>query len=139
MLDGAILGKRRFAFAGKEGTFFFGEDPFVTAHLVLVSKKAGEKTFLENKQTCKWDWRIDVKNARTSPARIRIEEPSPQSRDERIKLSIQHDPPPSEQNSATLIWSFDLPPGQKKSILTAISLTAPGDMNLDMGWAGDNR
>jgi uncharacterized protein (TIGR02231 family) len=137
MLDGAILGKRRFDFAGKEGTLFFGEDPFVTAHLVLVSKKTGEKTFLENKQTCKWDWRIDLRNARTSPARIRVEEPYPQSGDERIKLSLQHDPPPSEQNPATLIWSFDLPPGQKKSLLAAIVLTAPGDMNLDLGWCGE--
>jgi len=109
-------------------------DPLVTAHLLLVSKKSGGKTFLENKQTYKWDWRIDVRNTRTSPVRVRIEDPCPQPRDERIKLFLQHEPPPSEQDPATLIWSFDLPAGQKKSILTAISLTAPGDMNLDLGW-----
>jgi len=134
MVDGAILGKRTFSFAGQEGTFFFGVDPLVTAHLLLVSKKSGGKTFLENKQTYKWDWRIDVQNARISPARVRLEDPCPQPRDERIKLSLQHEPPPSEQDPATLIWSFDLPAGQKKSILTTIVLTAPEDMNLDLGW-----
>ncbi|MDI6777513.1 MAG: mucoidy inhibitor MuiA family protein [Syntrophales bacterium] len=134
MVDGAILGKRKFSFAGQEGTFFFGVDPLVTAHLLLVSKKSGEKTFLEDKQTYKWDWRIDVQNARTSPVRVRIEDPCPQARDERIKLSLQHEPPPSEQDPATRTWSFDLPAGQKKSILTTIVLTAPRDMNLDLGW-----
>ena len=134
MVDGAILGKRKFSFAGQEGTLFFGVDPLVSAHLLLVSKKSGEKTFLEDKQTYRWDWRIDIQNTRTSPVRVRIEEPCPQPRDERIKFSLQHEPPPSEQNPSTLIWSFDLPPGQKKPILATINLTAPDDMNLDMGW-----
>jgi len=136
MIDKAILGKRQFSFAGQEGTFFFGVDPLVTAHLFLVSKKSGEKTFLEDKQTYKWEWRIDVQNVRTSPVKVRVEEPCPQPQDERIKLSLQYEPLPSEQNPSTLIWTFDLAPGQKKPILTTINLTAPKDMNLDLdlGW-----
>ncbi|MFA4915898.1 MAG: mucoidy inhibitor MuiA family protein [Syntrophales bacterium] len=134
MIDGAILGNRQFSFTGQEETFFFGVDPLVTAHLVLVSKKSGEKTFLQDKQTYTWEWRIDVQNARTSPVTIRVEEPLPQPQDERIKLSLQHEPSPSEQDSSTLIWNFDLAPGRKKFIITNIKLTAPKDMNLDLGW-----
>jgi uncharacterized protein (TIGR02231 family) len=133
MVDGAILGKRNFAFAGKEGSIFFGEDPFVTAKVDLLTKQSGEKTFLADKQTYKWEWRTEIENKRNSAVKVRIEESLPQIRDERIKLTLKNDPEPSEQNTVIWIWNMDVPAGQKRSILTTVNLEAPKDMDLDLG------
>jgi uncharacterized protein (TIGR02231 family) len=134
MIDGAILGKRPFSMAGKEADIFFGEDSFVSAKVDLLTRQSGEKTFLADTQTHKWEWRIDVENRRKEAVRVRIEEPFPQSRDERIKLTLRNDPEVSEQNTTTLIWNLEVPAGQKKSILSSVHLEAPRKMIVDLGW-----
>ena len=134
MIDGAILGKRRFAFAGKEDSISFGEDPFVSAKVELLTKQSGEKTFLADKQTYTWEWRTDIENRRNTAVKLRIEEPSPQSRDERIRLTVKNDPSASEERNAVWIWNLDLPAGQTKSIRTTVSLEAPKEMDIDLGW-----
>ena len=134
MIDGAILGKRHFAFTGKEGSIFFGEDPFVSAKVELLTKQSGEKTFLADKQTYKWEWRTDIENRRNTAVKVRIEEPFPQSRDERIKLTLINDPAVSEEKNAAWIWNLDLPAGQTKFIRTTVSLEAPKEMDIDLGW-----
>jgi uncharacterized protein (TIGR02231 family) len=133
-VDGAILGKRNFALAGKEVIIFFGVDPLVTSTVQLLSQKSGERTFLADRQTYTWDWRIDIQNARTSPIRALVEEPNPQPRDERIKLTLKHEPEPLEKTPSTLTWSIDMGAGEKKSLFTSVRLEAPKDMNLDLGW-----
>lgn len=134
MIDGAILGKRLFTFAGKEGSIFFGEDPFVSAKVELLTKQSGEKTFLADKQTYKWEWRTDIENRRNTAVKVRMEESSPRSRDERIKLTLKNVPEVSEEINAIWIWNLELPAGQKKSILTTVSLEAPKEMDIDLGW-----
>jgi uncharacterized protein (TIGR02231 family) len=134
MVDDAILGKQNFSFAGQEVTLFFGVDPRVAAERKLLSKKSGEKGILTDKQTYAWDWNIDIQNTRDDSARVVIEEPNPQTGDERIKLTFKQDPEPSEKTTSSLIWNLDLVAGQKKSIFSSIRLEAPGDMKLDLGW-----
>ena len=134
LIDGAILGKRDFTLSGQEATIFFGIDPLVTAKTQLLSRKSGEKTLLQNKQTYNWDWRIDVENSRTSPVKIIVEEPNPQPRDERITLSLKNEPNPDEQTPSSLIWNLDVPAGQKKSVFTSVRIEAPKTMILDLGW-----
>ncbi len=63
-----------------------------------------------------------------------MEEPLPQSRDERIRLTVKNEPEPAEQSAAAWTWVLDVPPGQKKSITTVINLEAPRDMVIDLGW-----
>ncbi len=134
VIDGAILGKRDFMLAVQESTIFFGIDPLVTAKTQLLSKKSGEKTLLQNKQTYTWNWRIDIDNSKTSPVKILIEEPNPQPRDERISLSLKNEPDPVEQTPSSRIWNLDVPAGQKKSIFTSVRIEAPKNMILDLGW-----
>jgi uncharacterized protein (TIGR02231 family) len=134
VMDGAILGKREFALFGNEAIVFFGVDPLITVKAQLLSKKSGEKTFLQGKQTYAWDWQIDVQNSRTSPVRVILEEPTPQPRDERISVTFTHNPEPAEKTFSSLIWNLDIPGGQKKSIFTSVRIEAPHDMVLDLGW-----
>jgi hypothetical protein len=134
LINGAILGKRNFALAGQEETLFFGVEPLVKAERTLLAKKSGERGILRGKQTYTWDWRIDITNGKSDMAQVIIEEPNPQPRDERITLTLKHDPEPLEKTPLSLIWNLDVAPGQKKSITSHISLEAPGDMKLDLGW-----
>jgi uncharacterized protein (TIGR02231 family) len=134
LIDGAVLGKRPFSFSGQEGSFSFGADPLVTATAVLLSQKSGERGFMTDRQIQEWAWRVDILNSRNTPVRARLEEPLPQSRDERIKLSFKQDPEPSEQTPQAMIWNLEVPPGQKRSVLSTVLLEAPKGMDLDLGW-----
>jgi len=134
LVDGAVLGKRTFSFAGQEGSFSFGTDPLVTGTAVVLSRKSGERGFIADRQTQEWSWKIDIANARNTLVRARIEEPLPQALDERIKLSFKAAPEPSEKTPQTMVWTLDMPEGQKKTIMNSIFLEAPKEMDLDLGW-----
>jgi hypothetical protein len=134
LVDGAILGKRAFTLAGQEANIFFGIDPLVTARTQLISKKSGEKTFLQDKQTYTWDWRTDIQNSRNSPVKVVVEEPNPQPRDERIAVTLKCDPDPAEKTPSSLTWDMDIAAGQKKSLFMTVRIEAPRNMDLDLGW-----
>ncbi len=134
IVDGAILGKRNFSLAGQEATIFFGIDPLVTATTQLMSKKSGEKTFLQDKQTYTWQWRTDIQNSRNTPVRVLVEEPNPQPRDERIAVTLKCDPDPVEKTPSSLTWDINIGAGQKRSLLMTVRIEAPKDMDLDLGW-----
>lgn len=134
LIDGAILGKREFSFAGQEGTFFFGNSPLVSVSTITLADKSGAKTFIQDKQTRLWQWQIEAKNAGQSGIKLRIEEPMPQARDERIRLTLKSAPQPTEKDHEKLVWFLELPAGQKKTIDHTIEVEAPRDMILDFGW-----
>jgi uncharacterized protein (TIGR02231 family) len=134
LIDGAVLGKRPFSFAGQEGTFSFGIDPLVTAQSLLLSRKSGEKGLIVDRQTQEWAWRTDIRNAGTSAIRVRLEEPLPQPRDERIRITFQMEPEASEKTPSEMIWRMEIPEGQKRSLITTIRMEAPKEMELDLGW-----
>lgn len=134
IIDGAMVGKRNFSLAGSEVDIYFGASPLVTVNTLTTAEKSGVASFLQNKQTRHWQWRIEAKNAGNSPIRLRIEEPVPQVRDERIKLIFKHHPEPAEKDSTKFIWVIDLSAMQKKIIETGVELEAPKDMKIDFGW-----
>jgi uncharacterized protein (TIGR02231 family) len=134
IIDGAMIGKREFALAGSETDIFFGVSPFITVNTSTLADQTGTTAFLQNKQTRKWHWKIEAKNASRSPITLRLEEPIPQARDERIKLSFHHRPQPQETDQARWVWVMELPALQKKVIETTIDMEAPKDMDLDFGW-----
>jgi uncharacterized protein (TIGR02231 family) len=134
LIDGALIGKRPFALAGSEAEIYFGNSPFISVSTVTVADKSGEKRVFQNKQTRQWLWRIEAKNNGNAPARLRIEEPVPQARDERIELTFKHSPEPTEKDSNRFVWEIDLPAMQKKTIETGVELTAPRDLTIDFGW-----
>jgi hypothetical protein len=134
LIDGGVLGKRPFAFAGHEAILTFGVDPLVTVQQVLLSRKSGEKGLIVDRQTQEWAWRMDIRNAGTAAIRVRLEEPLPQPRDERIKITFQSEPEANEKTTSEMIWRMEIPAGQKRSLFTTIRLEAPKEMDLDLGW-----
>ncbi|HAJ25805.1 MAG TPA: hypothetical protein DCG53_00905 [Syntrophus sp. (in: bacteria)] len=135
MIDGALVGKRPFSLTGREDTIYFGADPLIKASSVLLNQAAGEKSFfVADKQTFRWEWRIEVANGRNYPVRVRMEEPLPQSRDEQIKITIKNSPEASETSPTSQIWLLDIPGGEKKVVSTGVVVEAPKNLPLDLGW-----
>ncbi|MFA5179747.1 MAG: mucoidy inhibitor MuiA family protein [Syntrophales bacterium] len=134
MIDGALVGKRTFALSGREDIIYFGADPMIKASSVLQSQAAGEKSFFADKQTYRWEWRIEVVNGRAYGVRVRMEEPLPQSRDERINIAIKNSPEASEKSPTSQIWLLDIPAGEKKIVSTGVVVEAPKNLPLDLGW-----
>jgi uncharacterized protein (TIGR02231 family) len=134
VIDGAILGKRVFSMTGSEEKLFFGANPSISVTSKTLSVQSGVKTIFQNKQTRKWQWLIEAKNMGSSSCPLRIEEPIPQVRDERMLLTFKHNPDPQEKDHNLFIWLIDIPGGQKKTIETGIELTAPQDLDIDFGW-----
>ncbi|MGB5217276.1 MAG: mucoidy inhibitor MuiA family protein [Smithella sp.] len=134
VIEGAVLGKREFSFAGSEGMLFFGTSPLITVTTATVADQADEKTVFQDKQTRSWQWLIEARNNGSSDVKLRIEEPVPQARDKRIKLSFKQNPEPTEKDHAKFVWLLDVPAKQTKTIHNKIELEAPNDLNLDFGW-----
>jgi uncharacterized protein (TIGR02231 family) len=134
MIDGALVGKRPFSLAGREDTIYFGADPLIKASSTLLSQASGEKSYLAAKQTFRWEWRIEVANGRGYGVRVRMEEPLPQGRDERIVITVKNSPEASEKTPASQIWLLDIPGGEKRIVSTGVVIEAPKNLPLDLGW-----
>lgn len=134
MLDQALVGKHALRFAGSEKTLFFGHDPFVKTEIIASEKKSGVRGIISNKQTYLWDFTIRLENHHSYPVKIRMEEPKPVLRDDRIDASFDFSPDPDEQTSKLFIWEKTLEPGQTRNFKLNINMQAPEDMNIDWGW-----
>jgi uncharacterized protein (TIGR02231 family) len=134
LLDGAMVGKRFLRIAGNEETMFFGHDPFVRAELITREKKSGARGIFANRQTYLWDFIIRLENNQLYPVKIRLEEPKPLLRDERIKASFDFNPDPDDQHENLFIWNLTMEPGSNAEVRLNINMEAPKDMEVDWGW-----
>jgi hypothetical protein len=134
LLEGAMLGKRAFSLAEDEAEIFFGTDALVNAETTLLDKKTGREGFIGKKRTYHWKWRIRVANHKQHQVDVRVEEPRPVARDERIKVETVFTPSPDETTEDTFVWNLQLPPGAERDIVWEVSVQSPSDMPLDTGW-----
>jgi uncharacterized protein (TIGR02231 family) len=134
-IDGAMVDQRQFSLSGREATLFFGTDPLLTCTTTLNDKKTGEKGIFRQKQTFVRQWTLTVHNAADSPAQVRIEEPRPLPRDERINLTFTAKPEPlKEEDPQILAWNSTIAAGAKAVISLDLRLDAPEDLPIDPGW-----
>ena len=125
VIDGALIGKREFALAGTEADIYFGNSPFITVSSLTIADKSGAARIFQNKQTRQWQWLIEAKNAGNAPVRLRIEEPVPQPRDERIKLTFKHNPEPRKRMPLNLSGLLIYPLCRRKTLKPALNLRHP--------------
>jgi uncharacterized protein (TIGR02231 family) len=139
LVEGSALGQRTLSLAGDEATLFFGPDPLVTGKEKLADKKSGESGIVGQKQTHRWDWTIEVKNAKNRAVPVLVESARPLSRDERIKVEVTAEPKPEapaaqDQDAAHLLtWRLTPKPGEKTLIKLTVTASAPADLKLDTG------
>ncbi len=134
LLDGAHVGKQQVRLASTSETIFFGHDPFVTSELTFKERKSGVRGVFTNRQTYLWNYTIHLKNNHLYPVKIRMEEPRPILRDQRIDASFKFNPEPDEQTDSLFVWHLTMEPGQDLDIQVQISMEAPKDMEVDWGW-----
>jgi len=127
--DGAMLGKKTFALSGQDETLFFGRDSLVTVTSLLISKQDGRAPPLKEKKSYIRQWRFDAHNSHPFPVRLHIEEASPRFSDDRIKITLKHDPPAAEKPEL-LIWELELPGGEKKSVHFGMDIETPADVEI---------
>lgn len=132
--EGAMLGKKEFRFQGRETRIHLGPDPFVTAQLTTRDKKSGARGWLRGKQTYFWDFLLQLENSQDYPLQVRLEEPRPMLRDERIEAEFNFRPEPTDQTESLFIWELELQGGQTQEIEIEIKMQAPEDMDIDWGW-----
>jgi uncharacterized protein (TIGR02231 family) len=134
-IDGAMVDQRQFSLSGREATLFFGTDPLLTCVTTLSDKKTGEKGIFRQNQTFVRQWTLTVRNAAARPAQVRIEEPRPLPRDERISIDLTAKPQPlQEDDPETLAWNSTISPGKELAIFIDLKFSAPEDLNIDPGW-----
>jgi hypothetical protein len=129
-LEGSVSGVDDYSLTGREKVLYFGPDPLVSATRRLALENAADATAPEGRKITRWTRRVDVLNSRTSPVRVRIEEPCPRAGDDRIMLTLKNEPEMTMGNSSTLVWTFDLEAGQKKSLVTTVTIDAPENMEI---------
>jgi hypothetical protein len=135
LLDGAMVDTREFSLSGREGDFSFGTDPLLTCETTLKDKKTGEKGLFGSKQTFLRTWNLTVRNAAERPVQVRVEEPRPLPRDERIKIELATDPAPlGEDDPEILAWNATVPAGGESVITLKLKVEAPDDLDVDPGW-----
>lgn len=131
-VDSQYMGLTRFTFDGTTGDLAFGDDPAVSVTMEQDVNRSGETGFIAKAQTRKWLWTITAKNAHAFPVDVRVEDATPQSGDERIKITIESTPK-AVTADRTLRWPLSLQPGSQAVIRHAVSLTAPDDMRVHPG------
>lgn len=134
-IEGAMVDQRQFSLSGREATLSFGTDPLLTCTTVLKDKKTGEKGLFNQKQTFLREWTLTVHNAAGHPIQVRVEEPRPLPRDERITLEFTAKPEPlKEDNPEILAWNSTIAAGGESVISLNLKIDAPDDLNIDPGW-----
>ena len=129
-IEGSVFGANDYTLTGRENVIHFGPDPLVRATRRLVREQVDDTAPAKGRKISRWTRHVEILNARTSPARLEVEEPCPRPGDDRIRLTWESEPETTTENSSTLVWNIDLDAGEKKSLRTTVTIDAPGNMEL---------
>jgi hypothetical protein len=138
LADGALLGRRQFGHDGaEEAELFFGPDPLLSITMDLTARMAGDQGLIGKRQTQSWTWTLTAENRKKYAVTLRLEEPRPQARHEDIKIETASEPatgPAAQGEEDVLHWTLELAPGQTRRVAHTVRVTAPADMDIDLGW-----
>jgi hypothetical protein len=139
-VDDVAMGERTFSFNGTRGSIFFGTDPQVTGIMRSLKRSSGETGFISKEKTVDWNWEIIVNNSRTYPVEARIEDPAPETTDEKLTLEVTSSPKPEftatalNQGSVKIYrWTATLKPDERFVIKHRVLLSSPADKVIDPG------
>lgn len=134
LVDGALAGEGAFGLQGREAEIFFGVDPLLRCTARNQSKGSGERGVFSKSQTHRWAWTFELVNSRKTPVKVRVEEPLPQPRDQRIELTLTAKPETASRDKGLAVWELEMPASGSSVVAWEVGLTAPADLRLDLGW-----
>ncbi len=132
LVDGLPVGSGTFALSGSQKELFFGQDSRVLVEMKQKSRQSGSSGFVGKKQTRVWEWTLEIANNHTRPVAVRVEDPEPQSGDERIEVKLSARPAPVVKDHV-VTWNLDVPTLGKSVIDYTVEASAPEDMPIADG------
>lgn len=139
-VDGVLMGEAPFAFNGDKGRFFLGQDPRVTATMRDLKREAGTQGFLSKENTVVWHWEIEVRNARSHPVNLQVEDPAPNPAADVFSVKLESKPIPESVLTDPLQggrkiyrWSMELKPGASSVIDHQVTVSGPSDKPFEPG------
>lgn len=132
LVDGLAVGTGAFSLSGDTKKIFFGPDRRVLVAMKPDVRQSGRKGFVDKEQTRSWKWNIEIRNAHTTPVRVRIEDAEPQSADQAIRLKVTATPKPEVEEHLN-VWTLDVPASGKSVIVYAVEASAPADKRFSEG------
>ena len=130
LVQGRMVGKEQFAFAGKQTELGFGSDPQVRGTRIMERKQEGEEGILQNKQKIVWHYRFDLVNGKDHPVQVRLEETKPESRHEDIHIDCASPGYELHTKDDTLFWDLRMQAGENMSVPFQVTVTAPEEMDI---------
>ena len=133
-LEGVHVGQRSFSLAGKqELKLSFGNDPAIAID-VKTAHVAGSRGLLSKNETYSWNWSVTLKNNKSIPVRLTVEDSLPHSSHDRIVVKEQFtEPLPEKTDDGLLSWQFDLASGNVQKLTFGYQVSYPEDMQIDKG------
>ncbi|MFP4168956.1 MAG: DUF4139 domain-containing protein [Desulfonatronovibrionaceae bacterium] len=132
-LDSAYVGEGPLKISTEEKELFFGPDEQIQVEYMNVDSMSGESGFFSKKDSHSWKWRVSVKNSKSGPAAIVIQDIMPKIGDEDIELEKTFDPRPDSVEDRLLTWRLDIDPGAEKKVVYGCEVVYPSDMSVDLG------
>ncbi len=131
LLDGALVRRRHFDLYAKDFELFFGADPQIVVTADLKERTEGTAGFVSGKKTMDWQWRVTVKNAKSVPVAVRLEDATPRPANE--KIEVQQRLPGAQVKDRVAAWTLDLAPGAQAAVDYGYTVQWPKDMDVDLG------
>ncbi len=132
LVEGLPVGSGVFALSGDSKDLFFGQDSRVRVDMKQDVRQSGSKGLVGKRQTRVWKWVLEVANNHTQPVTVRVEDPEPQSADERIDVKLVAKPAPVVKNHV-VTWTLNVPALGKSLIDYTVEASAPEDMPFTEG------
>lgn len=131
-VNGMLINRAMFAFNGDKGTVFFGTDPQVTATMRNLKRASGQEGVFSKDDTLLWHWEITLKNTRSRPVDVVLEDPMPNTGNTAITITATSKPRPEEAANAPdkggarfYRWKATLKPGEPVIVEHKVQATAP--------------
>ena len=119
---------------------FLGQDPRVTATMRDLKREAGTQGFLSKENTVVWHWEIEVRNARSHPVNLQVEDPAPNPAADVFSVKLESKPIPESVLTDPLQggrkiyrWSMELKPGASSVIDHQVTVSGPSDKPFEPG------
>ena len=94
----------------------------------------GSAGLLSKNETYSWNWSVTLKNNKSIPVHLTVEDSLPHSSHDRILVKEQFtEPLPEKTDDGLLSWQFDLASGNVQKLTFGYQVSYPEDMQIDKG------
>lgn len=130
-LEGAFLGESYLDMDNVSDTLDLdlGRDPGIVIRRTK-EKQFTDKQFIGNKQTRTVGWEIELRNTKSRPVTIVVEDQYPVSTSEEIEVELERAPGAERRENGILRWQLQLQPGRTETLAFRYAVKYPKRLDL---------